>query len=261
LTSLLALICARQYRLELAFGFFYVILILNENCMKSLRTTSDQKTISKILSWLNARKVEEARTGDSNAEESLLRSSLGGRIAPIIEWLNDVRSGLLNREPAFRILNIRLANCRFFPQLSLRKGKSDVDWLVAQDSSGDRNQLSMEAKRRFDLAVQEILSLRDRDLLRRLRKCQGVIAIGDGRSTGRKQHEPCPVWFYAAKNAKKRYHRDKCRLAADYARMTKAEKEKKKKDAIKRMARQRKNAKARERKELELSRKRERKRL
>jgi hypothetical protein len=130
---------------------------------------------------------------------------------------------------ATRILNIRLQRCRFFPQLSLT-AKKGVEWQVGVTEG-------REFEGRLDLAIQEILSLNDRDVFWRLRTCE---------------HGPCAKWFYARwKN--KRFHSKKCARDAEFAALTPAQKKEMNRKAVKRMRTQRKNAKLRKLKELEVS--------
>ena len=108
-----------------------------------------------------------------------------------------------------------------------------MEWLSAADS---------RIERQYDLDVHAVLSLHERGLLGRLRKCPSP---------------ECPVWFYAW-NLKNKFHGSvRCKNRVEYLSLTEAQIEKRKQEARIRMREQRRNAKERERRELELSRKRE----
>jgi hypothetical protein len=190
-----------------------VISVLSQTSMESLRT-QDRRNINRLLSLLNS-------------------PSKGRRLASFVASVAmavpfDEASDYFTRS-----VNRKLKELRFFPQLRCSCDRRTVKWLSAADS---------RIERQYDMAVHAILSLHERGLLERLRKCR---------------NPPCPVWFYAW-NLKNKFHGSvRCKNRVEYLTLTEAQLEKRKREARLRMREQRRNAKERERRELELSRKRE----
>jgi hypothetical protein len=212
---------------------------------KSLRTHPDDvKTITKLLSWLNT-KIDDIDVSADDPEERrrskelLEQAFLGDAVGDLIACLNGLTAwrGDPTGEPLREAVNKRLVHCRFFPQLD--RTEKGVVWLVDPDAGED--------KRRYDIAVQEILSLYDRGLLFRLRLCM------DGRLRPFAD-ESCDTWFYADRNRKKLFHSKRCQNRAAYAALTPEEKKKSNKKAKRRMRKQRKKAKELALKMLKLSR-------
>lgn len=207
---------------------------------QSLVNKSYARELSKLVTWLNAPRVQEvdARYGDVAADIKIaaLRSSIVREmIEPLIELLNDMRrwsqcgplkysekkaferikrSGRRVRRRmnpktwrlALSIANRQIENCLVFPQITQpTKTGWNIRWLP--DPKATEDQRFMTA------AMQQVLSLAEQNVLSRVRQCA---------------HEPCGRWF-DGRNPKKEFHTEKCRNRTYYADLTPATIRKKRK--------------------------------
>jgi hypothetical protein len=196
--------------------------------------------ISKLVTWLNGPRLQEVVVSTGDSEEgvkvAMLRSSaVREMIEPLIELLNDMkrwsrygppsysekksvqrmkRSGRRVRQRmnpktwrlTLSIANPQIENCLVFPQITQpTKTGWDIRWLP--DPKANEDQRFMTA------AIQQVLSLAQRNLLSRVRRCA---------------YEPCGRWF-DGRNPKKDFHAEECRNKAHYADLTPETKEEKRK--------------------------------
>jgi hypothetical protein len=214
--------------------------------MKSLVNKLRPRELSLLLGWLNIPRLRETSVLSSDPEynskrAALLDETIRDMIEPLIEWLNDARrwsqrgslkyserkkfeemkrSGRRVRQTmnpetwrlALPVLNTMIRHCKVFPEItSPTKTGWHIRWLPDPGASGDQCLMI--------IVTQKILSLAERDVLFRVRRCA---------------YERCRRWF-DGKNPKKEFHAEKCRNNAYYSDLTAETIQKKRKYMRKKM--------------------------
>jgi hypothetical protein len=166
---------------------------------------SGEKTLPRLIAWLNAPRIDEveicvsdADTTNSEKLNGLRESVTRERIEPVIEWLNRMttysryrqnRKQLAGMFLTRRVVNAMLRECLVFPQLNQTKPgmRPTVNWLPDPKAHEDQQ--------RHIESLQMILYAFDRDWLLRLRRCA---------------YQPCGRWF-DAKDPRKKFHSASCK--------------------------------------------------
>lgn len=196
--------------------------------MKSSHNTNDRQTAKRLLSWLNTTQAEEARTlrGDARVERrppAFFDLDLGIRIHRLVTFLNWESSRPTGRNH-FQETNKWLRHFLCYPQL---------EW-SAQEGLRRRWIAKGHDAPKYGDAVTDVLSLHERGLLRRFRRCAGP---------------GCGMWFFTA-NMKRKTHSGRCRHALSYSNLSPTKKRERRKYSARKMKERRAALKALERGQL-----------